>query len=165
VSAGGLSDIAQFTVTRAVLSGTLNVVRAAGAEGHEAFVLWGGVRDPADPAVLHLRSAVRPWQRPQKTARGLLVTVPGKALFSANKLLYERGEVLAAQAHSHPTDAFHSSTDDDYPLVTLLGGLSVVIPDFGRDGLEAFGRWAWYRLEGTGRWNEISARDCLAVIR
>jgi hypothetical protein len=164
MSAVGLADVERFTVTPAVLAGTLRVVHTAGAEGHEAFVLWGGVRDDKDPSLLHLRSAVRPWQQPQKTAHGLLVTVPGKALFSVNKLLYSRGELLAAQAHSHPTDAFHSSTDDDHPLMTLLGGLSVVIPDFGRGGLAAFERWAWYRLVATGRWDEVAARDCVTVI-
>ncbi|KKM85300.1 hypothetical protein LCGC14_1290430 [marine sediment metagenome] len=32
--------------------------------------------------------------------------------------------------HTHPDGAFHSCIDDEYPILTLPGSLSIVIPDF-----------------------------------
>ena len=47
-----------------------------------------------------------------------------------NVLLHERNLTLVAQLHSHPTNAYHSSTDDTYPIVTRAGRISLVVPDF-----------------------------------
>ncbi len=89
------------------------------------------------------------------TENGLLVAVEGKALFDVNRSVHERKEILAAQVHSHPTDAYHSSTDDAYPLVTLLGALSVVVPNFASNAPGDMDLWAWYRLSKRGRWVRI----------
>ena len=35
------------------------------------------------------------------------------------------------QVHTHPGAAFHSPTDDAWPIVHLEGFLSLVLPDFG----------------------------------
>jgi hypothetical protein len=52
--------------------------------------------------------------------------------------LAERQEGIRAQVHTHPREAFHSSTDDAWPIVHLEGFLSLVIPEFalGPVGLE-----------------------------
>lgn len=76
-----------------------------------------------------------PRQTSSRTKRGLLVRVEGKALHKLNMWLYEHGEVLGAQVHAHPDDAYHSDTDDTFPIVTSLGGLSLVVPNFCRAGL------------------------------
>ena len=57
--------------------------------------------------------------------------------------------------HSHPSDAYHSETDDAYPIATLEGSLSIVLPFFGRDGWESRDIAA-YRLE-QNRWIEMTA--------
>jgi hypothetical protein len=66
------------------------------------------------------------------------------------------GELYLARIHSHPSDAFHSRTDDRNPVLTFEGALSIVVPFFGlglRRGLDAC---AVYRLLG-GRWQPIDA--------
>ena len=68
--------------------------------------------------------------------------------------LYEAQQVVGAQVHSHPADAYHSDTDDAYPVATLDGSLSIVLPYFGRDGWES-GEIAAYRL-GQDGWEELS---------
>jgi hypothetical protein len=141
---------------------TIGVLRHAGLKGIEAFVLWGGV---VEGETLSVRSMFVPEQVGHVTDHGLLVTVDGTALFEVNKALYERGLILVAQVHSHPTDAFHSDTDDCYPLVTLEGALSVVVPDFGRDGLDAVDDWAWYRLTGEQTWTPLGAGDRVRIVR
>lgn len=49
-------------------------------------------------------------------------------------------ETYVARIHSHPGDAFHSSTDDRNPVITFDGAISIVVPYFGlglRHGLVA----------------------------
>lgn len=138
-----LSDIQRFVVPEHLLSRTFAVLREAGRGGNEAFVLWGGLREESE---FVLRQAYVPRQEAIQSDEGLLVFVSGEALFEANRAFYEAGLIMAAQVHSHPTSAFHSNTDDSYPLVTIEGGLSLVIPNFAAAEVEQRDGWALYRL-------------------
>jgi hypothetical protein len=149
----GLLAVRHFVIPTSVLHMTIDFLREVGASGAEGFVLWGGKPDGA--MQFRYTRAIIPEQHALKTEGGLLVVVDGDALFKVNKDLYKQGETLGAQVHSHPTSAYHSDTDDFYPLVTLLGALSVVVPDFARHAPRDLKVWAWYRLEGYGRWAPI----------
>ena len=88
--------------------------------------------------------------------------VQGEALHRLNSWLHENAEMLAVQVHAHPTDAFHSETDDTYPIVTLAGGLSLVAADFARHGLLTR-ETAAFRLTEYG-WHEIPLNDLASLI-
>jgi hypothetical protein len=63
-------------------------------------------------------------------------------------------EIYLARIHSHPGEAFHSSTDDRNPVITFEGAISIVVPYFGlglRHGLPAC---AVLRLTG-GTWQDL----------
>lgn len=152
----GLSQVRRFVLPADILETTLEALAEIGREELEGFVVWGGVREGEQ---LRFTSATVPPQQGLRTPDGLLVHVDGDALFEVNKAMNDRGEILAAQAHSHPTDAYHSSTDDLLPIVTILGGLSLVVPDFARHGLAARDRFRWYRLAGYGRWVEVDPKE------
>jgi hypothetical protein len=158
-----LAGTTRFVVTGSVLEQTMAVLQRAGRDGNEAFVTWGGLVCD-DGATLQIASAVVPDQRAHQTPNGLLVTVDGQSLFEVNRALYKRGEILAAQVHSHPDDAYHSSTDDCFSLVTLTGALSVVVPRFGADGLNGCRGWAWYRLTGPGQWALLGPDDKVEIV-
>lgn len=155
-----LTDVEEFVVPFGLVDQTLGPLQDAGGHGYEAFVLWGG-RHSGHGKRFEFVSAYFPEQTTTRGEEGLLVVVEGKALFHANRAFYERGLVLAGQVHSHPTDAYHSSTDDAYPLMTLTGGLSGVVPDFGRGGRHRVDDWAWYRLAGLGRWNPVDEQTTI----
>ena len=78
--------------------------------------------------------------------------IDGAELHRLNVWLYEAHQVIGAQVHGHPCDAYHSETDDTYPIATLDGSLSIVLPFFGRDGWESRDI-AVYRL-GQDGWVE-----------
>lgn len=156
-----LEGVTRFRIPRDMIDGTLDVLRRAGRDGHEAFVVWGGT---VEGDSVTFEAAMVPEQTPHRTPHGLLVTVDGASLHKVNQSMYGAGLTLAGQVHSHPTDAFHSDTDDCYPLVTLRGALSLVIPDFGRGGREAMPDWAWYRLLGTGEWGELTRDDKVELL-
>jgi hypothetical protein len=158
-----LGGVDRYEVPEDVLAATVRVLHETGKERHEAFVLWGGVVS-ADGRVLTVTNAVRPAQTATRSDDGLLVVVDGDALFQINKLFYGRGELLVGQVHTHPGAAYHSSTDDEHPLVTLIGAVSLVIPDFGRNGLAGRERWAWYRLQARGVWHELDPARQVAIV-
>ena len=45
---------------------------------------------------------------------------------------------VKAQIHTHPGEAFHSASDDRWPIVSQAGFISIVLPNFaiGRTSLE-----------------------------
>jgi len=141
-----LYHVREFRVATTVVANTERALTEAGRRGYERFVLWSGtiVDD-----VAQVRSAHVPRQTSYKTRDGLLVRVPGDALHELNVWLFDNSETLVAQVHAHPTDAYHSDTDDTYPIVTAVGGLSIVVPDFARHGLDCAGT-AVYRLTDNG---------------
>jgi hypothetical protein len=161
-TAAGLTEINEFVIAGDVIEQTLEVVQDAGSAGYEAFVLWGAVRSEK-PMQLLVVSVYQPRQKAIASDEGLLVVVDGDALHRANEAFYARGELVAAQAHSHPTDAFHSDTDDSFPLMTLQGGLSVVVPFFGQGGRAAIDEWAWYRLIDVGVWAPLDGATRVVI--
>ena len=141
----------RFILTSPAINPAILVLQEAGSRHDEAFVLLGGTLG-GNGQTLEFTSCYVPDQTPYNTPEGLMVEVTGTALHDANLELHRRGEIMAGQIHTHPTHAYHSQLDDALPLVTLLGGLSIVIPDFAARGTESLDRWACYRLIGPGVW-------------
>ena len=158
-----LAATTRFVIPRSsVLEPTVEALHEAGRYGDEAFAVWAGIVE--DGTTVRFTRCIVPEQTPQRTPHGLLVTVGGEALNAINRECYRRGELMAGQVHTHPTEAYHSDTDDHFPLVTLLGALSIVIPDFGQQGTKGIRRWAFYRLAGRARWQELTRRDKVAIV-
>lgn len=154
-----LSEIERFVVADEIIATTDSALREAGREGFECFVLWTGVRSGDEFIV---RTTHVPEQTAYKLDSGMCVRVDGEALFRLNRWQYEHGETLGVQVHSHPERAYHSETDDTYPIVTALGGLSLVVPSFARAGLRGLGVAA-YRLAADG-WDEVDADEARALV-
>jgi hypothetical protein len=155
-----LDRVQRFRVSAEITEKTAEQLRRAGDEGYELFVLWSGVAVGDD--VLEVQTAHVPKQTSYRTSTGLLVRVEGDALHKLNTWLYDHHEMLAAQVHAHPRRAFHSDTDNTYPIVTTLGGLSIVSPNFARDGVIARGTAA-FRLTPSG-WRQIPRRALTDVV-
>ncbi|APZ18602.1 Mov34/MPN/PAD-1 family protein [Burkholderia pseudomallei] len=149
----------RFLVPRDLADETDRLLREAGRSGVERFVLWSGTMAQA---TFQVRTLHMPRQTAFKGPEGLSVRIDGPELHRLNVWLYEHEERLAVQVHSHPTEAFHSDTDDRYPMVTTRGGLSLVVPDFARRGVRGIGT-ALYRLDENG-WYEIDAASARALL-
>lgn len=145
-----LQDVTTYRAPRQLIDNTEAELRKAGRSGYELFVLWTGV---IDGPVFEARTMHVPKQTSYKLETGLCVRVNGEALHGLNQWLYQKKEILGVQIHTHPTNAYHSDTDDTYPMVTLLGGLSIVVPDFCRAGFFAPGT-SGYRLRAGG-WTQL----------
>ncbi len=141
-----LAQVEQFRVPAQIVAQTEQTLRRAGGAGYEAFILWSGRQDER---VFEVRTLYFPEQRSYRSSDGLCVRVDGDELHRLNVALYEAGEVLAAQVHAHPDAAYHSDTDEAYPIVATLGGLSIVAARFCRSGLFVAST-AIFRLYATG---------------
>ena len=151
--------IREFVVPADLCDACDGQLREAGEIGNERFVLWSGViRDER----LLVRTMHVPRQTAYRLAEGLCVRVDADELHRLNVWLYEHEQRLAIQVHSHPTEAFHSDTDDAYPMVTKRGGLSVVVPDFARHGVRGPGT-VLYRLSDT-RWEALSRSEARRIL-
>jgi hypothetical protein len=149
-----LESITRFVVDEQIIQQTDASLRAAGDKGCECFVLWSGVREEN---IFQIRTLHVPKQTAYRFEDGLCVRVDGTELHRLNLWLFDNAEELAVQIHAHPTDAYHSTTDDTYPIVTMRGGISLVVPDFAKTGLRGRGV-ACYRLTDSG-WDELSAQQ------
>ena len=146
-------SIRRFIVPRDLADETDVQLRSAGRDGVERFVLWSGL---IDDDTFRAQTTHIPKQAAYRSTEGLCVRVDGDELHRLNLWLFQHGERLAVQVHSHPTDAYHSDTDDTYPIVTTRGGLSLVVPDFGLFGVRGPGT-ALYRLGPSG-WQELPSQ-------
>lgn len=153
-----LAEVELIQVPRNIVAQTEETLRSAGAEGYEVFVLWSGRRNGQ---AFRIQTAHVPRQRSYRLKTGLCVRVDGDELHRLNVWLYESGEILAAQVHAHPDEAYHSETDDTYPIVAALGGVSIVAAEFCRAGLFTAST-AIYRLYVEG-WREQKA-DLIQVM-
>lgn len=155
-----LEAIREIRVPSHVVDATDAALRAAGGDRAECFVLWTGV---AAGVTFEVRTAHVPRQKAYRFESGVCVRVEGPELHKLNVWLYEHVEQLAVQIHSHPEEAYHSDTDDTYPIVTVRGGMSIVVPNFGRDGLGG-GGLAYYRLDDLG-WAELADDEATQLVR
>jgi Prokaryotic homologs of the JAB domain len=145
-----------ITVNRATIDRMLETMREFGSNGWEVLVLWVGDIEP-NTGKAHVVQAFVPKQKAISNEDGVGYFVNSETLFQLNRDLSETGLRLIAQVHSHPREAYHSKADDRYAIVTAEGGLSLVVPDFGKAPADPTS-WAVYRLHGRD-WREVSTRE------
>lgn len=148
----GLLDLRQIVFPRTGVEFIYEHLRRAGTQGVEGVGLFYG--EQQDHQFFITRSII-PAQKAYRTKEGLLYMVPGEELHRLNVWAYENNVKLIAQVHSHPTEAFHSETDDDYPIVTTIGGYSIVIPNFAREPID-LKFWEVYQLKLEKGWTHLS---------
>ena len=149
---GGGGDLLRLAAN--VVARTFETFRACGQEECECVVYWIGpssedvIDDVEHP--LHLRSEF-----------GFEIDSDWLTQFW-NRLAASKRSIKA-QIHTHPGRAFHSTIDDEWPIISQAGFLSIVIPTFaaGEPSLDR----AWIgRLQSNGTWRKVSsAAEALVV--
>lgn len=156
----GLLGINSIQVPQQAIDATVNFLRHRGTMGLEAFSLWAGT---ADGNIFKVQANIVPAQEGHVTDDGVAVSVGPAELHRLNVWLYENKMTLIAQIHSHPTEAYHSETDDTYPIATTVGCLSIVIPNFARQPF-SIGRCAIYRLDECKQWSYLDTTGAAKLI-
>jgi hypothetical protein len=139
------------TIPRKILKDAIRIMRNCG-EGQRECVVF---------VVEHVPTGVLNVIHPVHSARGGGYEIEQQWLgqFSARQTR-EAMEVVA-QIHTHPGSAFHSSTDDAWPMVGTAGFVSVVVPEFALGRISIDEVYAC-RLTTTGTWEELDTSEVFA---
>lgn len=76
--------------------------------------------------------------------------------------LADTGRGIRVQIHTHPQGAFHSPTDDAFPIIHTVGFLSLVIPNFAMGPVSFKGAYL-NEITQDGRWREIACEQRLKI--
>lgn len=149
----GFLDLVNIQVPLMAADEANEFLRFAGTRGCEGFALWVGKREGS---FFYVKETVIPAQTGHVTENGVCVSVGPDELHRLNVWLYTNKMNIIAQLHSHPGSAYHSETDDAFPIATTAGSLSLVIPDFARFPF-SLSKCAGYRLTEQGVWSAMSS--------
>lgn len=145
---------AAFHLPRRILEETFGHFRGCGAGRRECQMLWIG-----------------PWSAPTQITEGVHPKhaanaggfVLDDAWLSAFWLrLADEGMGIRVQVHTHPRQAFHSPTDDAFPVIHTPGFLSLVIPNFAA-GPVGFKAAYLTEIQANGAWRQVSAAERLLI--
>jgi hypothetical protein len=142
------ASILPHHVPRAILADTGEFLRKAGRRGIEGVVLWIGRR-------LEGRFTVERMVIPEQIASRWYFEVPLEERIRIAMSLAEE-EAVALQVHTHERMAFHSPTDDRKAIIDRRWALSVVVPNFCRDGLVDLQGTTVFALRGQLDWVELT---------
>jgi hypothetical protein len=146
--------IVTHVVPQRVLDDSRTFLYSVGLQGCEGTGLWIGV--PSGNAVNIVRFFA-PEQIATKTAYGVAVDLTRRAHLTLTDNLQD-GEQFYVRIHSHPGRAYHSQRDDENPILTHKGALSIVVPNFARQQI-ILAQCAIYRLEHGRGWMQLDNQD------
>lgn len=145
----------KYRISRKHLEHTFEEFRACGQGVRECQVLWTSPWN--DPFTI--LEAVHP--RHSSHAEGFEIDDTWLNHFWLELAAEKHG--IRAQVHTHQNHAFHSKTDDRYPIVHVPGFLSLVVPNFGM-GLVDLEETYLARVNEAGRWKRVAPTDFLEVL-
>jgi hypothetical protein len=143
-----------YRLERGMLEETFKHVRQCGDGRDECQILW-----------------LSSWDKPEVISK--VVHPKHAAHFGGfvldddwlNKFWMELGDTnmgIRFQVHTHPGEAFHSKTDDDFPILHKPGFLSLVIPNFGL-GAVGFKDAYLTEIQTNGGWQEVPIESRLVL--
>ena len=145
---------AHYRLERCLLEETFRYLRKCGCGRDECQVLW-----------------LSPWSQPYIITEVVhprhAAHFGGFVLDDAwlNDFWLELGATnmgIRIQVHTHPGEAFHSRTDDEFPIIHTPGFLSLVIPNFGL-GPVGFNEAYLTEIQPNGRWKEVTFASRLVL--
>jgi len=143
-------QIKKIYVPHSVLEDTACWLRKYGTKRSEGLVFWAGIETDG-PTII--TTCVYP--RISESSAGH-VRVEAKNGARMVSEVRKMGLQVLAEVHSHPFPGTgHSWTDNSFPFAFYKGYLSIVVGDFGEDGMEPLTRCGVHRYE-NGRFRRLS---------
>jgi hypothetical protein len=130
-----------------IVSTTFRTLRECGRGECECAAYWTG------PAAENLVDGI---EHPIHTRSPFGYEVDDNWLTEFWRRLAASKRSVKVQIHTHPGHAFHSAIDDEWPIVSQVGFVSIVIPEFasGEPSLER--AWVGY-LQEDGKWRRLTS--------
>lgn len=152
-----LTTVNKVLLPESIISETFNVMRKYGRNYQESVCLWIGKKYNERFKIMEI---IVPIQENSM----IDFNVDSDELDRINRLLYQKKSLIIAQIHSHPSSAFHSETDDEFPIITTLGGFSIVIPNFGFISESELNEIKYFRLQIDG-WRKMNNEEIGSVFK
>ncbi len=132
---------------------------------HEVFAIWSAAH-VANQHVQNLTvdGCIVPAQTPGVEADGVWVHIAGSELQRIQLDNFKAGRRSVIQLHTHPgADVRMSRLDRQWEVVRHVGALSIIVPHYGRFGLQlGEGANVYEREEDDWRlWSTVEARERL----
>lgn len=156
-----LTEVSIVEVPAAALDECRQHFRRMGEQQSEGIALLVG--PPSSPRFT-ISQALIPKQFGLATEDGISIWVDEEELHRLNVWLFDNHLTILCQVHSHPTNAYHSSVDDDFAISAAAGSFSIVVPDFAANAID-LGRCAVFRLSPRDGWVEMRAADVERMFR
>ena len=157
----GFQGISKIIIPSECIKKAYELMRSAGECRVEGVALFAGYEKDCD---FYTSQTIIPKQTAYRLELGLLYAVDADELHRINVWLYENNLSIIAQIHSHPNEAYHSGTDDAYPIVATKGGISIVVPRFAIDPID-INNCAVYRLSSKNCWVKLSQSETNNIIQ
>ena len=144
-----------LSIPNSILKASIEEIRKVGLEKREGFLVWLGKREK------HGASVVQELFVPQYESGSKFYRVTQQGNLDLMRRLKDTKTIVLAQLHSHPNEAFHSTSDDRLATVSCIGGLSFVLPNFGElSAVNSFQTLVKvYKLEAGGAWVETDQQN------
>ena len=145
-------------ITQRLIAETVDRLRESAHR--ERVVLWLGRRRHVDTIRVH--EVYLPIQETDAD----YFRIPSQGMAALFEHMRAVRLMVAAQVHTHPGDAFHSSADDRWAIVRHQGGLSLVVPWFCQTTTQAsfFDDAKVYRLDAGDLFVHVDADAAYQVI-
>ena len=149
------TTITQYHIPHSIFNDTLSQLRKVGDDYKEGIAYWPGILDKNEAIVTRVIFADNypEFQNEEYFARVSLDTV-----FKIGDEIHDKNEILLAQIHTHPREAFHSYVDDTYPISHRIGFVSIVIPNFAQN-VTLLSECTILEYLGKARWNELLPKE------
>lgn len=147
--------LTNYTVGTRTLELTGEFLQERGDHGLEGVVLWLG--RPRDDVHADILAPYAPEQVAYQSEDGVAVQVTEDGLSRLISAM-PPGVFVLCRVHSHPTDAYHSETDDTNMIISHPGAISIVVPFFARDPI-VLAECSVNELEYGRGWRELSAAE------
>lgn len=143
-----------YRIPRRMVDQTFATFRSCGDNQRECQLYWLSPWD--NPIALTAIAHPRHWS----SRYGL--SIESKWIDQFWNDLANQGLGVRMQVHTHPSDAFHSQTDDTYPLLFDVGFLSLVIPDFAM-GPVGFHNAYLTEIQSDGSWKQVDINSKIII--
>lgn len=145
-----------LTVPAPVLTATEAFLAECGRERYEGVVLWLGVVDPDDHGYI-LHELVPRQYGYRDPEGGVAVQIPDSEITTILMGL-PVGVLILCRVHSHPGAAYHSAQDDLNRLLSHVGAISIVVPNFAQDPISLI-ECSINELDESHRWRELEGDE------
>lgn len=141
-------------ISHCMVEDTFATLRSCGANERECKLYWLSHWDQPNELIQIAH--------PRHTGNRYGVAINSAWITEFWNDLSTRKMSVCVQVHTHPNEAFHSATDDTYPLLFHAGFLSLVIPDFAM-GPVGFKNAYLTEIQHHGGWQQVEISSRIRV--